>query len=83
MESPWPREPEEQSSPGRLHVGVPLEGGAQSAQGGEEGRVKEAPPGQDAVQGRGGVALGEEEAVPVRVLGTAWIKVHHLKIQYR
>ena len=66
MESPCPSEPVGISTPGvQAGVGVPLEAAAELAQGGQllPGEITQA--GQDGIERRGAVALGEDEAVPV------------------
>ena len=44
---------------------------------------EEAPLGQDGIEGGGAVALGENEPVPIRILGVLGVHVHDVKIQDR
>ena len=63
------------------HVGMALQGGAQLAQGGQQSGVKIPPTGQHAVQQGGGVALGQQEPVPVGVVGAGGVQAHLAEIE--
>ena len=51
------------------------------AQGGQVFHREEAPVCQSAVQARAGVALGQDEPVPIRPLGALGVHAHFLEVQ--
>ena len=60
---------------------MPLERGVQLAQGGQQRGIEKAPAGQHTVEQRRGVSLGQQEAVPVRVLGMGGVQIHLVKVE--
>jgi len=64
-----------------VHVGVALQGGVDVAQGGQRIHGEIAPVGQRGIQAGGGVALGENEAVPLLPAGVLRVDPHLFEIE--
>ena len=79
---PWPSDPDEISTPGTsVRSGWPPSGESKREPGVQLGRVEEALGGEHGVVGHRAVALGEQEAVAVRVVDAVRRHVEHPVVQ--
>ena len=84
IERPWPSEPVETSTPGRLvHVRVALELGADLAQAHQVLEREVGVAGERRVEDRRGVALGEHEAVALRPVGVGRVVAKDAVVERR